>query len=878
MLDFLIISERSGKRGVIEIFPDYHVRKSSDLMIRGRDFYCIWDKDRGLWSKDEDDAIRLIDNELDIYAEEKRRQYPDQVYKVLHLRTASNRMIKMWHSYVKEDMRDNYVSLDSKLTFADTKVKKSDHVSKRLPYSPEHKETPAYDRMMETWYSEENRHKIEWCFGCVLSGASVDTQKFATIYGPPGSGKGSILQIGDMLFKGYTTAFEVKTLVKNGEFAFEAFRDNPLVAIQYDGDLSRIEDNAKLNSIVSHESVLVNTKFKSPYQDRFKCFLLLGTNKPVKITDARSGLIRRLIDISPTGKKLPGKEYTKLMAQVEFELGGIAQRCLDVYLKDPGYYDDYIPYSMMSASDDFYNFVADRYLELSQDDHITGSAAYDIYQKYCDFTNVPFKMKYSAFTEELKAYYKVFEERHTNEDGTRTRSWYSGFRTDKIEGLEYLSPEPVEPEEPSYSLEFDSEDSQLDIFLKDYPAQYASSQETPQKPWDLVSTKLSDLNTRELHYVRVPENLIVIDFDIPDQNGEKSYEKNLEEASKWPPTYAELSKSGKGIHLHYIYTGDPEQLAYLYKEHVEIKVFTGKSSLRRKLSKCNSLTIATISSGLPLKGEKPVVQGSVIKSNASLQRFIQNCLMKKYEPHATKPMVEFIYTKLEEAYASGLSYDVTGLHESIRNFALGSTHNAEYCLKLVAKMKFKSTEESEQVDSEETTLVFYDVEVFPNLFIVCWKPIGPGKEVIAWINPTPEQVYSLFKYRLVGFNNRRYDNHILWAYAVCGYSIYQLYLESQKIIANDPEAYWRDAYNISYTDIYDFSSVKQSLKKFEIELGQDHQELGMKWDEPVPEDRWDEVAGYCVNDVLATEAVWNARQADFAARKVLVAIANASVR
>lgn len=66
--------------------------------------------------------------------------------------------------------------------------------------------------------------------------------------------------------------------------------------------------------------------------------------------------------------------------------------------------------------------------------------------------------------------------------------------------------------------------------------------------------------------------------------------------------YAELSKSGNGIHLHYIYTGgDVNQLSRIYSDHIEIKVYTGKSSLRRKLSKCNNLPIANISSGLPLK-------------------------------------------------------------------------------------------------------------------------------------------------------------------------------------------------------------------------------------------------------------------------------------
>jgi len=53
---------------------------------------------------------------------------------------------------------------------------------------------------------------------------------------------------------------------------------------------------------------------------------------------------------------------------------------------------------------------------------------------------------------------------------------------------------------------------------------------------------------------------ICIDFDIPDENGEKDFGRNLEEASKWPATYAEVSKSGKAIHLYYIYDGDPEKL------------------------------------------------------------------------------------------------------------------------------------------------------------------------------------------------------------------------------------------------------------------------------------------------------------------------------
>ena len=66
----------------------------------------------------------------------------------------------------------------------------------------------------------------------------------------------------------------------------------------------------------------------------------MGTNRPVKITDAKSGLLRRLIDVSPTGEKIRPGEYRQLMKQITFELGAIAKHCMDVYLQEPDAYDD----------------------------------------------------------------------------------------------------------------------------------------------------------------------------------------------------------------------------------------------------------------------------------------------------------------------------------------------------------------------------------------------------------------------------------------------------------------------------------------------------------------------------------------------------------
>ena len=35
---------------------------------------------------------------------------------------------------------------------------------------------------------------------------------------------------------------------------------------------------------------------------------------------------------------------------------------------------------------------------------------------------------------------------------------------------------------------------------------------------EILVAEISDLDTSRLHYVKVPENHIVIDFDIPDEN------------------------------------------------------------------------------------------------------------------------------------------------------------------------------------------------------------------------------------------------------------------------------------------------------------------------------------------------------------------------
>lgn len=869
MIDFMTISTQTTKKGV-EILPKFIIKRSTDLMVRGGDFYAIWLEDRGMWSTDEQDALDLIDNELDEYAKKYQQQY-DGVLKTLYMRDADSGMIDKWHKYCQNQMRDNYHMLDEQLIFSNTPPSKKDYASKRLPYPLEDGDCPAFKRLISTLYTEEERHKIEWAIGSIVTGDSKTIQKFMVLYGAAGTGKSTILNVIQQLFEGYYSVFDAKALgSSSNSFALEAFKSNPLVAIQHDGDLSKIEDNTRLNSLVSHEEMTINEKFKSTYSNRFKCFLFMGTNKPVKITDAKSGLLRRLIDVTPSGNKLSPKEYKTVMHQIGFELGAIANYCKDVYLSDPGRYDDYVPTTMMGASNDFYNFMIDSYHIFLKDDGTTLKAAWEMYRQYCEEAKVPYPFSQRTFKEELKNYFREFDDAISD---SNARNVYSGFRTDVFETNKSKKKEAHKPKR----IEFDSTESIFDKECADSPAQYASSKETPTKKWENVTTKLSDLDTSRVHYVRLPENHIVIDFDIPDENGNKCFEKNVEEASKWPATYAELSKSEQGIHLHYIYTGDPSKLSRVYGDHIEVKVFTGNSSLRRKLTKCNNLPIASISSGLPLKEEDKVINFEGFKNEKALRTIIQKNLNKEIHS-STRCSVDFIYKNLEDAYNSGMKYDVSDLQNSVFIFAANSTNQADYCLKLVNKMKFKSDEPSENMVYEEAPIVFYDVEVFPNLFLVNWKVQGEGKPIVRMINPSPADIEGLLKYRLIGFNNRRYDNHILYG-CLIGYTNEQLFNLSQKIISSGKgernNGLFGEAYNLSYTDIYDFASAgnKKSLKKWEIELGIHHQELGLPWDQPVPKSLWPTVAEYCDNDVIATEALFNHLQADWTARQILADLA-----
>src|SRR5690625_420139 len=272
-----------------------------------------------------------------------------------------------------------------------------------------------------------------------------------------------------------------------------------------------------------------------------------------------------------------------------------------------------------------------------------------------------------------------------------------------------------------------------------------------------------------------------------------------------------------------------------------------------------------------------------------MSNLIKGNLQRMYHAN-TKPSVDFIVKIFDDAEKAGTKYDLKDMRQDILAFAASSTNQAPYCMKAVSGINFSTLEPEDASDIQKGSgpqfykdeeLYFYDVEVFSNLFIFVYKQYGaPDSEAVSLINPTKAQIENVIDRPLVGFNNRRYDNHIVYA-ALLGEDNQSLFRQSQRII-NDKDAssgMYSGAYELSYTDIYDYSNAgnKKSLKKWEVELGIKHDEFELPWDKPVPEDMWERAAEYCINDVIATEAVFEATRADYNARRILSTLSGLSM-
>lgn len=880
-----------------QIEVNYLTTKSKEYMTYGDKPKAIYDKDTGMWVDEyvEEQLAEWITQDMLAYHDIIQDEHPDYIINMQLPTVTSGSDKDTWSKLLKSINKIRGLKLESsgplnnRLIFANEDANYEDFATKRLKYAKQEGPIDNYNAIIHSVMSDEDIDKMEWIIGGGLTGNQTENNRMLLFQGLPKCGKSQIMDIIQALYGGviedggYSENIKFDALADpNNRFAIAGYlENNPLLLRNDDGNLSKLKDPTLLNQILEGTPLRSDRKNKSMIDIKPNALLIMATNYDVKL-DASSGLIRRIIDVYPDRNKyggLPAAEWKRRMNAIKkFELGAIAYHCEQLYLNDPEKYIDYKAEKLLANSDPLHDFlleaVADKTNRLNEE-------SFDVkfvYNRYKEEME-KFGSKTDTFQEfkmKIAAYCELYRE-------PSNHKWM---------GRNFDINRPVRDNEKHIILEpdklvLDKTESILDEMLKDLPAQYAKENDIPTCAWNKCKTTLKDLDTKKVHYVRVPENHIVIDFDIKNNDGNKCKELNLIEAAKWPKTYAEFSKGGGGVHLHYLYSGDVDMLASSAdRPDVEIKVYKGKTALRRKVTYCNDIPVATLAD-LPYKRkEKRVVNQFELKDEKHLRNLISKALRKEDNVGGTKSEIDWIYKNVEDAYKSGMKYDITDMQPQVMAFAWGSTNHGPECAALVLKMHFKSEEEVSGVeDYTDDKLYFFDCEVFPNLFIICYMA---EDETVPhrMINPTENGVYELMQKKLVGFNCRDYDNHMLYARGVLGYSNKELFELSRKLTNPDIDnnekqaAKFAQAYGLSYADIMEYYNITEkfkSLKKWEVELGIKHVENEYPWDQDLAECHWEEVTDYCCNDVLATKAVFDATKPEFAAKKILARLAGGTV-
>lgn len=893
-MDFLDVSVKkftSNNRTLdYEVSPDFIFGDAKDLVVKGSKFYAYWNG--SFWDTKQKNLFYDIDSLLWRRARELEDGRPGLRIDVKEIRKASAGKFRLFADFCKACEASD-ISFNQKVLFADHKMQRRDYATTQLTYSPQEGEAVAFKELIGTLYLPKELDKILWFMGALFTNKMYKIEKFMYLYGSKGSGKGTVLKIFRMLFEDYCGTIDLKLLTSADQFATGQIQEVPLL-IDEDTDISHIYNDTPLLKLTSHETISVNKKFKEPYDVKFIGLLITASNQRYKVRNVDSGITRRAIVVNPSGQKVSHTRYNQLMSQIKYELPYIAHMAISRF-EELGfdYYDDYFDVDMAEQTDHIFDFIRSNAIHMQNG--ITLKQISELYREYLE--DMGWKTdgyKATIKREALRYFDTMLKDSHV--DGTRVNNYFKGFRwniafPEGVVGTTKADDTVV----PDNWLEFDHHNEVFNKLAADYPAQAALRNGNPSEKWDNVVTKLSDIQTNKLHWVKVPLNHVILDFDLKDENGKKNLELNKEAASKFPPTYAEVSKSGQGIHLHYIYDGNVNELDNLVEKNIEIKVYRGKSSLRRIDKVSNNLQLSHISSGLPLKEKKDREMYDQIKEITYTEKTLRNFVKRQLgmiegkEPSHpnTKPTIDFIAHEIQKAADMGLEYDITDLRHAVFMRAIRSTNNKDYCLAVFQQIPWSTMRDDDGKTEAKLTnftkiypkeeLVFFDIEVYPNLFVVVWKKYHED-EFTRWINPTPDQIEYLMTFPLVGFNNRRYDNHILYA-RLLGSNNMELFTQSHRIIneKNAKSGMYAAAYELSYTDIYEYSQKKQSLKRWEVDLSIKHVEMEIPWDKPVPDELIDTVVEYCVNDVDATEKLFDAIYADYVAREILATIAKGSM-
>lgn len=887
-------SENPVKK-TISLKPEYNLR-GYDGVSKGKLSY-FWDGSS--WqdiSNSDEKLLKAIDDSLN----EKAMRYIEKGETVSVISPQWNiSENKNFQHFVKNYSMNYDKEFNTRVIFDNEVVTRNMYASTILSYHPEEKPTPYFDKVMDVWFPNSTE-MILWFVGAALLGETNHIQKMVFIYGEPKSGKSSLLEIIDWLFEDYIHEMSINSFTSTSDqFASGLFKNAPVI-VDRDADIKRIQNKILFNKFISHESFSVNKKHVSPYDSRFTGILFAASNYVFDMGDpGKDGTARRVASVYSKGARIPFEEYTQAMKAIkEDELPGIAQKAIDTFHRlGPAWSNELeIDPDMMYKSNLAYQFIRDSYMDGRIGNIIKWKDVGDMYRDFLEDDDLTTTNAKHRIKEAMSQYYKFAD--RIKLDGKDYKSVFYDPDVAKILGIPKQKEEPAQQEAPSKEPEFNSDFNYFEHST--FPGQETNDKGNPKWPWDKVITTASQIDQSQLHYIRAPKSLIRLDFDAD------TLEENIKLSKNYPVTYGEISKSGKGIHLWYFYDGDDvETLVHHISPDIEIKVNTGKSGVRRKFTKSNGVEeLAHMEpSDLSHKETNMLkdIQNMFINEK-TLRAQIEKSLRKE-NTGSTITEVQFIQHLLDEAMASGKDFDVKDLRPKVLSFALRSSHQSAKALEIFSKLNFSSKPEEIQredndkaqgfVDIPDEQLVMFDIESIPDLFMVSYMKHGTNEpKTLIWYEPlgmkiTREEIDELLSQPLVGFNNLRYDNHIMYG-AHLGKKPEELFYQSKHLVTNgDNSGSYNAAYQLAYTDLYDLIPDKQSLKKWEIEMGMKHNELNVDWELTAQENAdqlgvtvqefIETMAEYNRDDVMASDALLDYRYADYEARKMLAELTNKPV-
>lgn len=886
-MDFYDIVTDNTKK-VISIGPIFRTIDIQDIIIdnKAQEVIAYWDEETSRWSTDISKLLTGIDNQVFLEYKNFQRLHPEEPVTLNTINNVASSAYRDWLKFLSS-VRTPKHDFNSEVLFSDHDIERSDYATYKLPYRPE--PSVNIDQFLEgmsVFYDKENLDKLMWFIGATLTGKMHSIQKFAYLYGKAGSGKGTTIEIIKQIFQGpYTGQISLEKLTGKSEFASAQVRDLP-VLFDPEVNLYRMTNDTPLLALTAHEPISVNKKFRDPIEITFRGFLIAASNQPVKVRNIDAGINRRLIDIYQTGNKMSSDQYVPWLESIPSQVPGIAAYAIERFnLMGRSYFEGYVSQQMLAQTNYMHRFVKEYYTEFT--DPMPLGKAYEMYQNYLSADNVDFKVTRHDFQNDFSRYYESTSQKHQTINGVQSKFWFENFNMSVINNpaLNITNDIPVDQSTPAI---FESDFNYFNQAEPTYPSQLALPNGNPKSPWATVKTTNHDIDQSQTHYINVDPSLIVIDIDMHHPSTDKPALEILN-SLPLPTTYSEPSRDQKGIHLYFHYNDTLPLKNTTINDQVEIKVYTGGQAIRRKFTSSNGIiNLATINfeNLRPLIEQAPKENQSMIttdfkkslESEEQLRTLIKKALRKEVHS-ATKPNIDFIEHILQQAVLDDLTYNVSDMEQSITAFALSSTNQSTEAVRIASSLPYQNPPVNPTVFElptaptahiEPTSMMFYDVEVFRNVFMFSYYKPATMSEPATLINPTQAELRAVVSDQaLVGFNNYRYDDFILY-YALLGYSPLELFNISKQIIVDKQSSKLSfKAHNISYLDLYEIAVTKQSLKKWEVDLHLPYDETDVDWDAPLDPSLWERVAAYNRNDTKVLPDLLDHIYGDYEAVQIL---------